>query len=136
ILGWASMLRSGAVSTEEVPRAIETIERNARHQTRIVSDILDVSRIIRGRFHLESGRSDPGAVVGTVMNNLRPAARAKRLTLRSALAPVAEILADAGRLEQIVWNLVSNAIKFTPKGGSVDVELRDLESHLMLIVQD
>ena len=136
ILGWSSMLRSGAVSTEEVPRAIETIERNARHQTRIVSDILDVSRIIRGRFHLEIERCDPGAIVDTVMNNLRPAARAKRLTLRSALAPVAEILADAGRLEQIVWNLVSNAIKFTPKGGSVDVELRDLESHLMLIVQD
>ncbi|MBY0277407.1 PAS domain S-box protein [Candidatus Binatia bacterium] len=136
ILGWSSMLRSGTVSADEMPRAIETIERNARHQTRIVSDILDVSRIIRGRFNLDITRCDPVAIVDTVMNSLRPAARAKRLTLRSTLAPVLEILADAGRLEQIVWNLVSNAIKFTPKGGTVDVELRDLESHLMLIVQD
>jgi CheY-like chemotaxis protein/two-component sensor histidine kinase len=130
------MLRSGTVSPEEFPRAIETIERNARHQTRIVSDILDVSRIIRGRFHLEIAPCDPAAIIETVMNSLRPAARAKRITLRSALAPVAEIRADAGRLEQIVWNLVSNAIKFTPKGGLVDVELKDLESHLMLIVGD
>ena len=136
ILGWSSMLRSGTVGADEIPRAIETIERNARHQTRIVSDILDVSRIIRGRFHLEIARCDPAAIIDTVMNSLRPAARAKRLTLRSALAPVAEILADPGRLEQIVWNLVSNAIKFTPKGGTVDVELKDLESHLQLVVQD
>jgi PAS domain S-box-containing protein len=136
ILGWSSMLRSGTVSPEEFPRAIETIERNARHQTRIVSDILDMSRIIRGRFHLDITPCDPAAIVEMVMSSLRPAARAKRITLRSALAPTAEIRADPGRLEQIVWNLVSNAIKFTPKGGTVDVELKDLESHLVLVVQD
>jgi PAS domain S-box-containing protein len=136
ILGWSSMLRSGSVAPEEMARAYETIERNAQHQTRIVADILDVSRIIRGSFQLEIASCDPAAIVESVMNSLRPAARAKRLTLRSALAPVAEILADPGRLEQIVWNLVSNAIKFTPKGGRIDVELLDMESHLRLIVED
>jgi PAS domain S-box-containing protein len=136
ILGWASMLRTGSVAYDEIPRALETIERNARHQARIVADILDVSRIIRGGFQLEIAKCDPASVVESVLNGLRPAARAKRLTLRSTLAPIAEILADAARLEQIVWNLIANAIKFTPKGGTVEVELVDMGSHLRLSVED
>jgi PAS domain S-box-containing protein len=136
ILGWASLLRAGGFGADETEMALETIERNAKLQTRIVSEILDVSRIVRGKFQLEMARCDPASVVESAMNSLRPAARAKRITLRSSLAPVREVVADPARIEQVVWNLVSNAIKFTDKGGTVDVALSDQGSHLRIDVAD
>ncbi|HZR82237.1 MAG TPA: ATP-binding protein [Candidatus Binatia bacterium] len=136
ILGWSNLLRGGDFSPDEADEALETIERNARLQARIVSEILDVSRIVRGKFQLEVARCDPAALVEDALNSLRPAARAKRITLRSSLNPVADLYADAGRLEQVIWNLVSNAIKFTPKGGTVAVDLSDMGSHVRLVVSD
>jgi len=136
ILGWASHLAVGGSTAEELQIGLETIERNAQHQARIIAEVLDVSRIIRGRFRLDLERCDPAALITSVLGSLGPAARAKKLSVCTALEPVNEIVADPGRLEQVVWNLVSNAIKFTPRGGRIDVELADVGSHIRLRVCD
>jgi len=136
ILGWASLLQHEDVATPEAKTALETIERNARHQARIIGEVLDVSRIVQGRFRLDVANCDLGGVVASVMASLGPAARAKQIVLRSSIEAMESFVADSGRLEQVVWNLVSNAIKFTPKGGHVQVDATHAGSHVCLVVRD
>ncbi len=137
ILGWAQMLRTRSLDEKDYARATETIERNARAQVRLIEDILDGSRIISGNLHLEIRSLDLTELVGSAVDAVRPAADAKRIELTVLIDPnAAKVSGDPDRLQQVIWNLVSNAIKFTPKGGAVRVSLRRVGTDVELVVQD
>ncbi|GAB3391070.1 ATP-binding protein [Massilia agri] len=137
ILGWAQMLTSGKLDPAMQERAIATIERNARSQAQIVEDLLDISRIVNGKLRLNVQLFSPQLSVDAALEALRPAAQAKNISLRSVLDPSAgPITGDPERLQQIVWNLVSNAVKFTPKGGEVQLALKKVESNVQILVSD
>jgi signal transduction histidine kinase len=126
ILGWTRMLLDGSLDPRNTTRALEVIDRNARLQVQLVADILDVSRIITGGLTLDVRRVDLGAVIGGAMDSVRPAADAKKIRIRSNLDPPARMTdGDPQRLQQVVWNLLANAVKFTRPGGAIDVELQD-----------
>jgi PAS domain S-box-containing protein len=137
ILGWASMLKSGGFDEEATRRAVETIERNARAQRQIVEDVLDVSRIITGKLRLELRPVELRPLVQDSVETIRPAAEAKGVYLSTLLAPeVVTVPADPDRLQQVLWNLLSNSVKFTPRGGRVEVELRREGAQAVLRVSD
>ncbi|HJQ33563.1 MAG TPA: ATP-binding protein [Pyrinomonadaceae bacterium] len=137
ILGWASMLKSGGFDEEATRRAVETIERNARAQRQIVEDVLDVSRIITGKLRLELRPVELRPLVQDSVETIRPAAEAKGVYLSTLLAPdTGTVSADPDRLQQVLWNLLSNSVKFTPRGGRVEVELRREGSQAVLRVSD
>ncbi|MBW4683083.1 MAG: PAS domain-containing protein [Microcoleus vaginatus WJT46-NPBG5] len=124
IFGWARLLRGGQLDAATSARAFEAIERNARAQTQLIEDLLDVSRIIRGQLQLNVEPVNLSAVIAAATDAVLLAAEAKGIELSSAFDPKAEIFfGDPDRLQQVVWNLLSNAIKFTPKGGRVGVTL-------------
>jgi signal transduction histidine kinase len=125
ILGWTKLLRSPAVPAAGLDRALEKIERNALVQARLVEDLLEVSRIASGKLRLDVKPLDLAAVTTTAIDSIRPAAEARGVTIdRQFDGHAFPTAADPDRLQQIVWNLVSNAVKFTPAGGSVTVRLR------------
>jgi len=137
VLGWAAILRSRAVPADKLGAAVEAIDRNARIQSRLVEDLLDVSAIVTGKMRLNVQPVAPAAVVEAAVTTARPAADAKGIALDVQLAAgSAEIPADPDRLQQIVWNLLSNAIKFTPHGGRVEVRLQQNDGHVDLEVRD
>ncbi len=137
ILGYARLLRSGAVAVDKAARAVEIIERNASSLAHLVDDILDVSRIISGKVRLNIRPVDLPTVVKNAVESLGPAADAKQLTVTTTIDPeAAPISGDPDRLQQIVWNLVSNAVKFTPSGGSVSIHLTRSESQVEIVVTD
>jgi signal transduction histidine kinase/CheY-like chemotaxis protein len=137
ILGWARMLQGGQLASAQVAHALETIERNVRRQTQLINDLLDISRIVTGKLGLDSHRVDLVPVVEDAVETLRRDAEAKQLQLRTALEfQAASVWGDPVRLHQVVVNLVSNALKFTPDGGQVDVLLERLDDHALLIVRD
>jgi PAS domain S-box-containing protein len=123
MLGWTRLLRMGKLDEAGVARALETIERNAHLQEQLIADILDVSRIVTGKLRLELRPTDLAPLVDASVDALRPAAEAKGLTLRSRIDVNAMVLGDPDRLQQVIWNLLANAIKFTPPGGAVQVSL-------------
>jgi chemotaxis family two-component system sensor kinase Cph1 len=137
MLGWLRLLRSGQLPPERHEHALETVERNARQQAKLVDDLLDVSRIISGKLRLDLQPVNLLEVVETALEGVRPSADAKHLRLDTALDPrAAIIMGDAARLQQVVWNLLSNAIKFTPKGGRVRVLLTLQGSSAEIVVAD
>jgi PAS domain S-box-containing protein len=137
MLGWVRMLRGARLDEEQTARALETIERNTRLQAKLIDDLLDVSRIIAGKIKVEQQRVDVGAVIGEAVQSLRREAEVHGLELEVALAPVAApVLGDAVRLQQVVVNLVSNAIKFTPAGGRIVVTLAPAGAAVRLSVRD
>ncbi|MGH9769039.1 MAG: hybrid sensor histidine kinase/response regulator, partial [Blastocatellia bacterium] len=137
ILGWANLLRGGNMNDAETSRAFETIERNAAAQSRLIEDLLDVSRIITGKLRLERRTVDIVSVIEAALEAARPAAESKQITVESSLDPeVGRVFADPQRLQQIVWNLLSNAVKFTPRGGRVEVGLSGRESQIEITVRD
>ncbi len=137
IVGWSKMLRSGQLDAETADRAIETIERNARLQTRLIADVLDLSRIVSGKLHLNLVPTEVLPVVETAVDTIRPAAEAKHISVRRVLDPFpCPVLGDSDRLQQIVWNLLANAIKFTPPGGAVDVRLACRDKEAEIVVSD
>jgi signal transduction histidine kinase/ActR/RegA family two-component response regulator len=127
ILGWSHILTRRIPekrSEQDLRTGLETIERNARAQTQIIEDLLDMSRIINGKVHLEMERLDLVPIMKAALQTASPAAEAKEIALRSRLnANAGEISGDANRLQQVFWNLLSNATKFTPRGGRIDVVL-------------
>ena len=137
ILGWASMIRNGEVEGANATRAIETIERNARSQARLIDDLLDVSRIITGNLRLELRPMNLAPIVEAAVDALRPTADAKGVQLRTEFAAASCLVrGDANRLRQVIWNLLSNGIKFTPRAGSVQISLGCSESSVRLKVTD
>ena len=137
ILGWSQILASGTRDAEDLSEGLRTIERNARAQTRIIEDLLDMSRIISGKIRLDVQRLDLAGVVQAAVDTMRHAADAKAIRLQAVIDPnAASVSGDPGRLHQVFWNLISNAIKFTPKGGRVQVLLERVNSHLAVSVID
>lgn len=137
LLGWAQVLRAqlpeGAVSR----RAIDSIDRNAQAQLVLINDLLDVSRVISGKLRVEQKPVDIAAVVSAAIEAIRPAARGREIELAVTVAPLRlEVIGDADRLQQVVWNLASNAVKFTPRGGRVDVIVDEHEEAVRIAVSD
>src|SRR6202043_661882 len=131
VLGWATALRAGHFLTEELEQGLETIERNARVQAQIIEDLLDMSRIISGKVRLDVQRVDLPVVLNESIETLRATAEAKGIRLQAVVDPFAgPIYGDPNRLQQVFWNLLNNAIKFTPRDGKVQVLLERVRSHL------
>jgi PAS domain S-box-containing protein len=138
IVGWTHVLREGTPSPETLRKAVDIIHRNAQVQTQLISDILDISRIVAGKLRLDVRPVDLAVVVEAALDTLRPAAQAKRVRIETVLDPRAgPISGDTSRLQQIVSNLASNAIKFVAeKVGRVHVRLEAINSHVRLTVED
>ena len=137
ILGYARMLRSGMVGPDHKDKAIETIERNSTSLTRIVEDVLDISRIVSGKIRLNVQPVEVPDIVRSAVDGLTPAADAKGVRVETMVGPdAAPVSGDPERLQQVLWNLLSNAIKFTNRGGTVQVRLERVNSHLEIAVSD
>jgi signal transduction histidine kinase/ActR/RegA family two-component response regulator len=131
ILGWSQILRKNTEMPAKASEGLSVIERNARSQAQIISDLLDMSSIISGKVRLDVQRADLANIVQAAVDTVRPAAEAKGIRLHIVLDPLArQVRGDPNRLQQVFWNLLTNAIKFTPKGGRVSVSLERVNSHL------
>ncbi|MEO7209252.1 MAG: PAS domain S-box protein [Steroidobacteraceae bacterium] len=140
ILGWTQLLLRGEPrkGPEEQKRAIEVIDRNARAQVKLIDDLLDLSRVMTGKLRLDLHQVSFASVVKAAVESARPSADVKGIRLKAILDSSSQdiVSADSARLQQVVWNLLTNAIKFTPKGGQVQVLLQRVNSHLELSVSD
>ena len=137
MLGWTRILRTGTLGEDAAKRALETIERNVRNQSQLIEDLLDVSRIISGRLRLDEQRLELSAVVEAAAETIRPVAQAKAVHVAVAIGTGAcEVWGDAGRLQQVVWNLLSNAVRFTPAGGTVAIRLERRAAEVAIVVAD
>lgn len=137
ILGWVQLLRTKKLDADAMERALEAVERSAKAQTVLIEDILDASRIITGKLHLDVRPVDLVAIVEEAVDIMRPAAQAKAIELRTSLKPLGgDVSGDPNRLQQLICNLLSNAIKFTPEGGQVEVILEPYRSEAELTVKD
>jgi PAS domain S-box-containing protein len=136
ILGWANVLRATA-DPQEISEGLEVIERNARAQTQIIEDLLDMSRIISGNVRLDIQHVDIVPVIKAALESVRPMALGREIRVTSALDPfTGPVSGDPARLQQVLWNLLTNALKFTPKGGRVHVVLERVNSHIEISVND
>jgi PAS domain S-box-containing protein len=137
VLGFARMLRAGAIETERQPRALEILERNATVLTRLVDDLLDVSGIVSGKTRLDVQMLELAPIIDQVLATIRPAADAKGVQLLDVLDRRNTLVSgDPDRLQQIVWNLLTNAVKFTDRAGRVEVRLAGGDAHVEIIVSD
>jgi len=137
ILGWSTMLCNGSLDAAKSQRALEAIERNARAQAQIVEDLLDVSRTISGKLRLDIKPIELISVIKAAVDSVRPAAVAKSIQLELLLDPAADhIQGDAARLQQVVWNLLANAVKFSAPGGRVQVKLQRVGEMVQIVVSD
>jgi PAS domain S-box-containing protein len=137
IVGYSRLMRGQMLPEDQVARAIETLERNARWLTQIVDDVLDVSRIVSGKIRLDVQAVELASIVDNAVATVQPAADAKGVRLQSLIDPrVGQVSGDPDRLQQVVWNLLANAVKFTPKGGRVQVRLERVSSHMEIVVSD
>lgn len=137
ILGWSRLLRAGQLKEVDRHRAMQTIERNAEAQSKLIEDLLDVSRIITGKLKMEFQPVPLAPIVENVVNELLPAATAKKLEVDLSVdAAAGPVVGDATRLQQIVTNIFANAVKFTPEGGRISVRLERIDSHVRLRVSD
>ena len=137
VFGWAHMLKMGQVSPDGSARALDVILRNANAQLQLVDDLLDVSRVISGKMRLEVRAVDLQTVIEAALDAVRPTAAAKEIRLQSVLDSTGvAVMGDPARLQQVVWNLLMNAVKFTPNGGRVQINLLRVNSHAEIIVSD
>ena len=137
MLGWAMLAQECELDEADKGRALETIERNARAQKKLVDDLLDVSSIVAGNLHLDMELTDLASVIESAVESARPAAAVKEVRLRTEIDPTGPMFQLApNRFEQAVWNLVHNAVKFTPPGGAVKVRLRYLNGQAEIEVTD
>lgn len=137
VLGWATMLRRGKVDELTFARAIESIERNAKSQAQLIEDLLDISRITSGKLRLDVKPVKLVSIITGAMDSIQPAADAKGVQLEMVLDPVADhIDGDASRLQQVIWNCLANAVKFTPSGGLVRVHLERNGSLALVTISD
>ena len=137
ILGWTQVMRKSRDLGKDAPNALNVIERNARAQAQIIQDLLDMSSIISGKVRLDVQRLDLASVINATIETIRPAAQAKGIRLQLVLDPMAgAVRGDPNRLQQVLWNLLTNAVKFTPKDGRILVTLARVNSHLEVEVED
>ncbi|HEX5215528.1 MAG TPA: PAS domain S-box protein [Vicinamibacterales bacterium] len=137
IVGYARLLHGGLLPPDKVARGLETLERNATWLTQIVEDVLDVSRIVSGKIRLDVQPVELPIIVDNAVATIQPAADAKGVRIQTMIDPnVGPVSGDPGRLQQVVWNLVSNAVKFTPKHGRIQVRLERANSHIEVVVSD
>ncbi|MEO7970467.1 MAG: ATP-binding protein [bacterium] len=137
IIGWSHLLRSGRLDEATIARAVETIDRNAKSQAQLIEDILDVSRMITGKLKLNNEPVDLSAVINAAVDSVQLAADAKEIHLAVTLDPSARhTIGDSNRLQQVVWNLLANAIKFTPDGGHIGVQVARAGRYARLCVSD
>jgi signal transduction histidine kinase/ActR/RegA family two-component response regulator len=137
ILTWTQLLRSGTLDAEKSRRALEVIERNVTSQAQLIDDLVDVSRVVSGKFRLDVRPIDLVPVIKAAADSQGPASDAKHIKLQLVLDERAGLISgDSERIQQVMWNLISNAIKFTPKGGRVQVVLQRAESHVEIAVID
>jgi hypothetical protein len=137
ILGWTQIMRRNQELSAKIVEGLSVIERNARSQAQIINDLLDMSGIISGKVRLDVQSADLASIVEAAIDTVRPAAEAKGIRLQAVLDPLARpVRGDPNRLQQVFWNLLTNAVKFTPKGGRVSVSLERVNSHLELNFSD
>jgi PAS domain S-box-containing protein len=137
IYGWTRMVRSGELDRRQAEKAMQTIERNTRAQIKLVEDLLDVSRIVAGKLTLDLKTVSPSDVVRTAVDAMMPTATQKGVQLAAIIDPSpCRISGDPNRLQQVVWNLIANGIKFTPPGGRVEVVVGSVDDHVEIEVND
>jgi PAS domain S-box-containing protein len=137
IQGWTALLRQKSHTPEDRERGLETIERNVRAQAQIVNDLLDMSRIVSGKIHLEVQPIQLHEVIVSAIESIRQSADAKQIRVHQLLdSGIGWIRGDPNRLQQVLWNLLSNAVKFTPKGGKIQVVLERVNSHVEVVIED
>lgn len=137
ILGWSKLLQSGKLDATKTAFALETIQRNVNLQTQLIDDLLDVSRILRGKLLLNMHPVNLASITAAGIETVRLAAEAKSIQIQTYFDPdLGKVLGDAGRLQQVVWNLLSNAVKFTPTGGRVEIRLEQIDSNAQISVSD
>lgn len=137
MLGWVTLAREGGLDQAGKERALETVERNARAQKKLIDDLLDVSSVITGNLYLEIKPTDLASMIESAVESVRPAAAAKGVRLQTALSPLTVLFqVDSNRIQQVIWNLAHNAVKFTPSGGAVNVRLRYLNRQAEIEVID
>jgi PAS domain S-box-containing protein len=137
MFGWARLLSERRLDDETMARGLKSIGQNAKAQAQLIEDLLDVSRIISGKFRLKVEPVQVARVIEAAIDSVRPAADAKEVSLEISLDPDAgPVSGDAGRLQQVVWNLLSNGVKFTPKGGRVQVRLSRKDTYIEIEVSD
>src|SRR6266699_2599785 len=135
--GWATLIERGQLGEAQTRRAMQIIVRNVNAQIRLVDDLLDMSKVVSGRMRLAVQPVDLGGLIEDGLESVRHAAEAKRIRLQSVLeAPSLLVSGDPGRLQQVVWNLLENAVKFTPKDGRVQIQLQRVRSHVEIVVSD
>jgi signal transduction histidine kinase len=136
MLGWTQMLRSGQMSGETVARGFDVLERSVRLQAKLIEDLLDVSRIITGRLNIEKRPVDLVAIAGAAIEEARPAARTKHVKMTAAMVPELVLDADPQRLQQVISNQLTNALKFTPEHGAIELRVEPAGSHALIVVHD
>ncbi len=137
IVGYARMLRTGAIDADRQPKAFEIVERNAASLAQMVEEVLDVSRVTSGRIRLNVEPIDLVRIIEDAVATVRPSADAKGVTIDAALAPdAARIEGDGDRLQQVIWNLLTNSVRFTPAGGGISVVLAKADQHVRIVVRD
>ncbi len=137
ILGWSQLILSGNMKQEDIHRGLETIERNARAQNKLIEDLLEMSSIISGKVRLDMQQLDVASLVEAAVESVNPTVQAKGIILQKNIdRRTGPVLGDSNRLQQIFWNLLSNAIKFTPKGGKIEVVVEQIGSYLEIKIND
>lgn len=137
ILGWTKLLRTQQLSPEKVDQALATVERNAKLQAQLIEDLLDISRMLRGKLSLNIAPVDLAAVIQGAIETVQLAASSKSIQIQTLLQlPKKTLLGDANRLQQVVWNLLSNAVKFTPNQGQITIRLEDWDRQIQIQVSD
>lgn len=137
MLGWAQMLRNRQLNETMVSRGLETIERNARAQVKLIEDLLDISRIIRGKLHLNIQPVNLVLVIQAAIDSMQLALTAKHIQIQTVLDESASLVSgDSDRLQQIIWNLLANSIKFTPEQGQIEVRLERVADNAVIKVSD
>ncbi len=137
ILGWSKLLQQGKLGAAKTASALATIERNARLQSQLIDDLLDISRILSGKLSLNRMSVDLNMVISAALETVRLAAEAKSLQIQTTFSPsLGMVMGDSGRLQQVIWNLLSNAVKFTPEGGQITVRLTQTKTYAQIQVID
>lgn len=137
IIGWSNLLHSGKLDEPGKARALDTIDRNAKAQAQLIEDILDVSRVITGKLRLDKEPVDMASIIAAAIDSVQVAAETKDIQIKvtvDTLAP--SVSGDSNRLQQVVWNLLANAVKFTPAGGKIEVRLERKLSNIQIVIKD